>query len=61
MLMYANGRVFQPYDMPAVRTIVRDAAEQDHRFSAYVMGIVTSTPFQMRRADIDTGAATVEQ
>ena len=22
MLMYANGRVFQPYDMPAVRTIV---------------------------------------
>jgi len=61
MLMYANGRVFQPYDMPAVRTIVRHAAEQDHRFSAYVMGIVTSTPFRMRRADIDTGAATVEQ
>jgi len=46
--------------MPAVRTIVRHAAEQDHRFSAYVMGIVTSTPFRMRRADIDTGAATVE-
>ena len=61
LLMYANGRVFQPYDMPAVRTIVRDAERQDHRFSAYVMGIVTSTPFQMRRADIDTGAALAEQ
>ena len=51
LLMYASGRVFQPYDMTAVRAIVRDAAQQDHRFSAYVMGVVMSTPFQMRRAD----------
>ena len=59
LLMYASGRVFQPYDMPAVRAIVRDAAQLDHRFSAYVMGVVTSTPFQMRRADAapDTTAA----
>jgi len=57
LLMYASGRVFQPYDMPAVRAIVRDAAQQDHRFSAYVMGVVTSTPFQMRRADALSGAA----
>jgi mono/diheme cytochrome c family protein len=61
LLMYANGRVFQPYDMPAVRAIVQAAAQQEHRFSAYVMGIVTSTPFQMRRADIDTGAAAAGQ
>ena len=59
LLMYATGRVFQPYDMPAVRDIVRDAARQEHRFSAYVMGVVTSTPFQMRRADATTGAAEV--
>ena len=59
LLMYASGRVFQPYDMPAVRAIVRDAAQQDHRFSAYVMGVVTSAPFQMRRSDAapDTTAA----
>ena len=61
LLMYATGRVFQPYDMPAVRAIVRDAAQQDHRLSAYVMGVVTSTPFQMRRADATTVAARVEQ
>ena len=57
LLMYASGRVFQPYDMPAVRAIVRDAARQDHRFSAYVMGVVTSPPFQMRRADATSPAA----
>ena len=60
LLMYAIGRVFQPYDMPAVRAVVRDAARQDQRFSAYVMGVVMSTPFQMRR-DAATGAGSVEQ
>ena len=56
LLMFATGRVFQHYDMPAVRTIVRDAVRQEHRFSAYVIGVVTSTPFQMRRAGATTGA-----
>ena len=50
-LMYALGRVIQYYDMPAVRSIVAGAATEDHRFSAYVLGIVKSTPFQMKRAE----------
>ena len=33
-------------DMPAVRGIARDGARHEDRFSALVMGIVTSTPFQ---------------
>jgi hypothetical protein len=37
--------------MPVVRSIVRDAAHQDYRFSALVMGIVESTPFQKRAAE----------
>jgi hypothetical protein len=36
--------------MPVVRDIVRKAEKQDYRFSAVIMGIVTSTPFQMRVA-----------
>jgi len=61
LLMYATGRIFQPYDMPAVRAIVARAAPRDHRFSAYVLGIVTSTPFQMRRVDGTVADATVGQ
>ena len=61
LLMYATGRVFQPYDMPAVRTIVRGAAAQDHRFAALVLGVVNSTPFRMRRADAAAGAAVSRQ
>ena len=36
--------------MPVVRSIVRDAAKQNYRFSALVFNIVKSTPFQMKRA-----------
>jgi mono/diheme cytochrome c family protein len=50
LMTYALGRSLEYYDMPAVRQIVRDAARQDYRFSALVMGIVRSAPFQMRRA-----------
>jgi len=48
LLMYALGRNVQYYDAPAVRRIVRDAAQNDYRFSAIVHGIVDSVPFRMR-------------
>jgi mono/diheme cytochrome c family protein len=50
LLTYGLGRGLDYYDMPVVRAIVRDAARGDYRFSAIVMGIVRSTPFQMRAA-----------
>jgi hypothetical protein len=48
MLTYALGRVVQYYDLPAVRAIVHDASRNDYRFSALVLGIAKSAPFQMR-------------
>jgi hypothetical protein len=48
LLTYALGRGLQPYDMPAVRTIVGDAARTGNHFSSLVLGIVNSTPFQKR-------------
>ena len=48
MLTYGLGRGLEYYDMPVVRAIARDAAAQDYRFSSIVMGIVKSTPFQMK-------------
>jgi len=53
MLVYALGRGLQHYDMPVVRAIVRDAREagaRNYSFSSIVLGIVRSTPFQMRAA-----------
>ena len=51
LLTYALGRGVEHYDMPAVRQIVRDAAPEDYRWSALILGIVKSTPFQMRGAE----------
>jgi hypothetical protein len=48
LMMYALGRGTNYYDMPEVRSIVRQSAQQNYRFSSIVMGIVKSTAFQMR-------------
>ncbi len=48
MLVYALGRGVEARDMPAVRNIVREAAGQDYRMSAIVLGVVRSVPFRMR-------------
>ena len=50
LLTYALGRGVEHYDAPAVRGILRAAKEDDFRFSSIIMGVVSSTPFQMRRA-----------
>ena len=50
LLMYALGRTLEHYDAPAVRRILRGAASSDYRWSSLVLGIVESTPFQMRRS-----------
>jgi hypothetical protein len=49
MLTYALGRGLEYYDQPAVRGIRRQAAGEDYRFSALILGIANSVPFQMRR------------
>jgi hypothetical protein len=53
LMIYALGRGLQSYDMPVVREIARKAEQQDFRFSAIIMGVVSSPPFQMRLAGDD--------
>ena len=48
LMTYALGRTVEYYDMPAVRAIVRAAADDDYKLSALVLGIVQSVPFQMK-------------
>lgn len=59
LLTYALGRGLEAYDMPTVRRIVREAEDDDYRFSALVKGVVNSVPFRMRRAQ-DPNAPTSE-
>jgi hypothetical protein len=53
LLTYGLGRGLEYYDAPTVRTIARDAARDDYRFSTIILAIVNSAPFQMRELDHD--------
>jgi hypothetical protein len=51
LLTYALARGMEYYDAPAIRRILREARDDDYRFSSLVLGIVQSAPFQMRTAE----------
>jgi hypothetical protein len=49
LMTYALGRRVEASDMPAVRAIVRRAAQKDHAMSAFLVGVVESPAFRMVR------------
>jgi hypothetical protein len=51
LMTYALGRGLQYYDMPAIRAVVDGAESRNYRFSSIILGIVNSSPFQMRVSD----------
>jgi hypothetical protein len=50
LLTYALGRGLEYYDAPTVRAVDRAAATGEYRWSAIILGIVKSPPFQIRTA-----------
>jgi len=48
LFTYALGRGADWYDSPVLRTAMRAAQSNDYRFSAIVLSLVNSVPFQMR-------------
>ena len=48
LLTYSLGRGLERFDRPTVDAISRNVAAHDYKFSALVMEVVKSTPFQMR-------------
>jgi hypothetical protein len=49
LLTYALGRGLDYKDMPLVRSITRNAAEEDYRFSKLLMGVIESRAFTMNQ------------
>ncbi|MDQ3213508.1 MAG: DUF1592 domain-containing protein [Acidobacteriota bacterium] len=60
LMTYALGRGLERYDSRAVKLIASRLPARDYRFSALVLEIVNSLPFQSRRAaaPMQTGART---
>jgi len=51
LMSYALGRKLETFDMSAVRSITREAAKNNNKFSSLILGIVKSSAFQMSKAE----------
>jgi hypothetical protein len=54
LLAYALGRRVEYFDQPAIRAIAKGAEANDYRLSSFILGIVKSDAFQMKRAEATT-------
>src|SRR3954471_14342264 len=52
LMAYALGRRVEYFDMPAIRQITRTAEANDYKMSSFILGVIKSDAFQMRRADV---------
>ena len=56
LLIYALGRGLDPSDMPVVRHIVKQASAENYGLMSIILGIVESSPFQMRTKFAESNA-----
>jgi mono/diheme cytochrome c family protein len=52
LMTYALGRRVEYTDMPAIRTIIRDAAKNNYKLSSFVLGVVNSGAFRMSNVEV---------
>ena len=60
LLTYALGRGVDYYDMPALRSIIRESAKNNYKFSAVVLNIVKSVPFEMKIKKLQESAGAAD-
>ncbi|MDY6949291.1 MAG: DUF1592 domain-containing protein [Pseudomonadota bacterium] len=53
LITYAIGRGLEDEDMPLLRKVAREAAEDDYRFSSLLMGVIQSPAFTMNQKSAD--------
>ncbi len=58
LLTYGLGRGLDHRDMPMVRALAREAGAAGNRFSALVLGVVKSQPFQMNSRSVPPATTT---
>jgi hypothetical protein len=51
LMAFALGRRTEYFDQPSIRAITRAAEANDYRMSTFILGVVKSDAFRMKRAD----------
>jgi hypothetical protein len=61
LMAYALGRRVEYFDQPAIRHIAKQAAAANHKMSSFILGVVKSDAFRMRRVETDTETTDTSQ
>jgi hypothetical protein len=51
LLAYALGRRVESFDQPTIRAIAKAAEANDYRLSSFIVGVIKSDAFQLKRAE----------
>jgi hypothetical protein len=51
LMAYALGRRVEYFDMPVIRAIAKTAEANQYRMSSFILGVIKSDAFQMRRSE----------
>ena len=51
LLAYALGRRTEAFDQPTIRAIAKAAEANDYRLSSFILGVIKSDAFQMKKAE----------
>jgi hypothetical protein len=51
LMAYALGRRTEYYDQPLIRSIAKTAEANNYKMSSFILGVVTSDAFRMKRAE----------
>ena len=51
LMAYALGRPVEYFDQPTIRAIAAEAAANDYRASSFILGVIGSDAFQMKRVE----------
>jgi hypothetical protein len=54
LLAYALGRRTEYFDQPTIRAIAKTAQANDYRISSFILGVIKSDAFQMKRVEAVT-------
>ena len=54
LLAYALGRRTEAFDQPAIRAIAKAAEANEYRMSSFILGVIKSDAFQMKRVEAVT-------
>jgi hypothetical protein len=59
LMAYALGRRVEYFDQPAIRTITRQAEADNYRMESFILGVIKSDAFQMKRMEPATESKAV--